>query len=85
MAIDSHTRKVFTVVCVCVLFRLVFFFFFSCAIFVRLVVEVLEACLVAPGDDSTREPDLVIVQHLTILCRQAGVYLPSWRGNDVLI
>ena len=34
-------------------------------------IQVAEACLVgvSDGSDSSREPDLVIVQHLTVLCR----------------
>lgn len=83
MAIDPCTRKVLTVVCIISPHVFFFFFFFSLVRYsFVLVLEVLEACLVAPGDNSTREPDLVIVQHLTILCRRAGVYRP-WRGNGV--
>ncbi|CAM9383693.1 unnamed protein product [Ectocarpus sp. 4 AP-2014] len=39
--------------------------------------QVAEACLVGVNDgiDSSREPDLVIVQHITVLCRQDLVLL----------
>ncbi|CAM9704986.1 unnamed protein product [Pylaiella littoralis] len=41
--------------------------------------QVVEACLVgvSGGGDCSREPDLVIVQHLTVICRRAGyLYRP---------